>query len=77
MKIRNQVKAVRQAMRYSQRLLSRETGVSPLILRRIEADNGYATGLDVVRRICEVLGRTDLFWIEPDGEPIGSTVKAR
>lgn len=77
MRIRNQVKIVRQAMRYSQRLLSRETGVSPLILRRIEADDGYAPGLDVVRRISEILGRTDLFWLEPDGETEGSSVKAR
>jgi transcriptional regulator with XRE-family HTH domain len=64
MRVRNRVKEVRKKERYSQRLLSKETGVAPLILRRIEADDGYEPGFGVVRRISEVLDRVDLFWLE-------------
>jgi transcriptional regulator with XRE-family HTH domain len=69
MKVRNRVQEVRKNLRYSQRLLSKETGVAPLILRRIEADNGYEPGFGVVRRVSEVLDRTDLFWLERTEEP--------
>lgn len=69
MKVRNCVREVRRKERYSQRLLSRETGVAPLILRRIEADNGYEPGFNVVRRISEVLDRVDLFWLERTEQP--------
>jgi len=72
MKVRNRVKAVRSGLRYSRRLLSRETGVAPRILQRIEADNGYEPRLNVVRRISEVLDRTDLFWLE-EGERADQT----
>ena len=62
--VRNRVQEVRQAAGLSQRALARESGVTPLILRYIERDTGYEPGLSVARRICEVLGRVDLFWFE-------------
>ena len=66
MRVRNRVLEVRRVQRYSQRLLSRETGVSPKILQKIEADDGYEPGMNVVRRISKVLERTDLFWLDAD-----------
>jgi hypothetical protein len=68
MRVRNCVGDARRKLRYCRRLLSKETRVIPLILRRIEADNGYEPGPNVVRRISEVLERTDLFWLELDGK---------
>lgn len=62
--VRNRVETVRREAGLSQRALARESGVTPLILRFIERDTGYEPNLSVARRICEVLGRTDLFWFE-------------
>jgi transcriptional regulator with XRE-family HTH domain len=76
MRVRNRVREVRQGLRFSQRLLARQTGVSPLILRRIEADDGYEPRLGIVRRISEVLERTDLFWIEAGETSTGESVSA-
>lgn len=62
--VRNSVQVARQQAGLSQRALARNSGVTPLILRRIERNTGYEPSLSVARRICEVLGRTDLFWFE-------------
>lgn len=62
--VRNRVEEARLAAGLSQRALARESGVTPLILRRIERNTGYEPSLSVARRICEVLGRLDLFWFE-------------
>src|SRR4051794_11265356 len=64
LRVRNRVAAVRADKGLSQRGLSRVSNVTPVIVRRIEAEVGYEPRLSVVRRLCQALGDMELFWLE-------------
>lgn len=70
MKLRNKVKATREAVGISQHALSLRTGLSRVTLRSIERDDGYTPNGSVMLKLASELGvsMNDLFWSESNAE---------